>query len=134
MIRTLLTLGMGLMLAVPAGQAHHSLGATYDGNKVVQIDGKILQLLLRNPHSFLQVEDSKLKDSNGEPIRWSLEWRSAGSLGQQNIKRDTLKAGEEVTVTMNPSRTPGDSRGALVTLHRKSDGFGWGTRPGEVVE
>lgn len=134
MIRRVLILGIGLMMAVPASFAHHSLGATYDGNKVVTIEGKILQLLLRNPHSFLQVEDSKLKDAKGEPVRWSLEWRSAGSLGQQNIKRDTLKAGEEVTVTMNPSRTPGDSRGALVTLHRKSDGFGWGTRPGEVVE
>lgn len=134
MARKILALAVGLTMAVAASYAHHSLGATYDGNKVVQIDGKILQLLLRNPHSFLQVEDAKLKDENGEPVRWSLEWRSAGSLGQQNIKRDTLKAGEEVVVTMNPSRTPKDYRGALVTLHRKSDGFGWGTRPGEVVE
>ena len=134
MFRAAIILSLGLLMAVPFGFAHHSLGATYDANKTVTIEGKILQLLLRNPHSFLQVEDAKLKDEDGEPIRWSLEWRSAGSLGQQNIKRDTLKAGEEVTVTMNPSRTAGDHRGALVTLHRKSDGFGWGTRPGEVVE
>jgi len=134
MFRAAIILSLGLLMAVPSGFAHHSLGATYDANKTVTIEGKILQLLLRNPHSFLQVEDAKLKDEDGEPIRWSLEWRSAGSLGQQNIKRDTLKAGEEVTVTMNPSRTAGDHRGALVTLHRKSDGFGWGTRPGEVVE
>ena len=123
--------GMALLLCAAAAWAHHSLGATYDGNKVVTLDGKILQLLLRNPHSFLQVE---APDEKGVMQRWSLEWRSAGSLGQQNIKRDTLKAGEEVVVTMNPSRTPADHRGALVTLHRKSDGFGWGTRPGEVVE
>lgn len=122
---------MALLLSAAAAWAHHSLGATYDGNKVVTLDGKILQLLLRNPHSFLQVE---APDEKGVMQRWSLEWRSAGSLGQQNIKRDTLKAGEEVVVTMNPSRTPADHRGALVTLHRKSDGFGWGTRPGEVVE
>jgi hypothetical protein len=121
----------GLLLTAIAAYAHHSLGATYDGNKTVTLDGKILQLLLRNPHSFLQVE---APDEKGVMQRWSLEWRSAGSLGQQNIKRDTLKAGEEVVVTMNPSRTPADHRGALVTLHRKSDGFGWGTRPGEVVE
>src|SRR5262245_4474409 len=111
MIRGAFILSLGLIMAVPSGYAHHSLGATYDANKTVQIDGKILQLLLRNPHSFLQVEDDKLKDENGEPVRWSLEWRSAGSLGQQNIKRDTLKAGEEVVVTMNPSRTVGDHRG-----------------------
>ena len=66
--------------------------------------------------------------------RWSLEWRSSGQLGQQGIRRDTLKVGDEVTITMNPSRTPGDHRGALKTLHRKSDGFGWGTNPGETTE
>ena len=121
----------GLLLSAIAAFAHHSLGATYDGNKTITLNGKILQLLLRNPHSFLQVE---APDDKGVMQRWSLEWRSAGSLGQQNIKRDSLKAGEEVEVTMNPSRTPADHRGALVTLHRKSDGFGWGTRPGEVVE
>jgi hypothetical protein len=132
--KSFLILAASLLLSAMAAFAHHSLGATYDANKTVQIEGKILQLLLRNPHSFLQVEDAKLKDEEGKPIRWSLEWRSAGSLGQQNIKRDSLKAGEEVVITMNPSRTPADHRGALVTLHRKSDGFGWGTRPGEVVE
>jgi hypothetical protein len=126
-----MTLIAGLLLSGLAAYAHHSLGATYDGNKTIQVDGKILQLLLRNPHSFLQVEGP---DDKGVMQRWSLEWRSAGSLGQQNIKRDSLKAGEEVVITMNPSRTPADHRGALVTLHRKSDGFGWGTRPGEVVE
>ena len=134
MFRAAIILSLGLLMAVPSGFAHHSLGATYDANKTVTIEGKILQLLLRNPHSFLQVEDAKLKDEDGEPIRWSLEWRSAGSLGQQGIKRDSLKTGDEVVVTGNPSRTPGDHRAALVTLHRKSDGFGWGTRPGEVVE
>jgi hypothetical protein len=129
--KSFMILTAGLLLTAIAAFAHHSLGATYDGNKTVQLDGKILQLLLRNPHSFLQVE---APDDKGVMQRWSLEWRSAGSLGQQNIKRDSLKAGEEVVVTMNPSRTPADHRGALVTLHRKSDGFGWGTRPGEVVE
>ncbi|MEP6960923.1 MAG: DUF6152 family protein [Acidobacteriota bacterium] len=121
----------GLLVSSIAAFAHHSLGATYDGNKTVMLDGKILQLLLRNPHSFLQVE---APDDKGVMQRWSLEWRSSGSLGQQGIKRDSLKAGEEVVVTANPSRTPADHRAALVTLHRKSDGFGWGTRPGEVVE
>ena len=45
-----------------------------------------------------------------------------------------LQPGDEVIITMNPSRTPGDHKGVLVTLHRKSDGFGWGTQPGEVVD
>ncbi len=126
---TLLAIAGAFLLALTAS-AHHSLAATYL-DKEVKLDGKILDLLLRNPHSFLQIE---APDEDGVMQRWSLEWRSSGQLGQQGIKRDTLKVGDEVVITMNPSRTAGDHRGALKTLHRKSDGFGWGTNPGETIE
>jgi len=122
---------IGALLAVATANAHHSLSATYFPEKEVKLEGKILDLLLRNPHSFLQIE---APDEHGVMQRWSLEWRGSGQLGQQGIKRDTLKVGDEITITMNPSRTPGDHRGALKTLHRKSDGFGWGNNPGETVD
>ena len=111
--------------------AHHSLGATYEADKEIKMEGKIVQLLLRNPHSFLQID---VPDKDGTMQRWSLEWRSSGQLGQAGIKRDTLKAGDDVVITANPSRTKGDNRGALKTLHRTADGFGWGTRPGETID
>ncbi len=122
---------LGLLFSAIGAWAHHSLGATYQGDKEVTLEGKIVQLLLRNPHSFLQID---VVDKSGMTQRGSLEWRGSGSLGQQGIKRDTLKAGDEITVTISPSRTPGETRGALKTLHRKSDGFGWGERPGETTE
>jgi hypothetical protein len=131
MKKTIVLILSGMLVAASAAFAHHSLGATYEGDKEITLDGKIVQLLLRNPHSFMQVE---APDKDGKMQRWSLEWRSSGQLGQQGIKRDTLKVGDEVVITANPSRTPGDSRAALKTLHRKSDGFGWGTRPGETTE
>lgn len=121
----------GFLLFSIAAFAHHSLGATYEGDKEIKLEGKIVQLLLRNPHSFLQID---VPDKDGTMQRWSLEWRGSGQLGQAGIKRDTLKAGDDVVVTANPSRTKGDNRGALKTLHRQSDGFGWGTRPGETIE
>jgi len=128
--KMLLGLASVLMFGI-AAYAHHSLGATYEGDKEVKLEGKIVQLLLRNPHSFLQID---VPDKDGTMQRWSLEWRGSGQLGQACIKRDTLKAGDDVVVTANPSRTKGDNRGALKTLHRTSDGFGWGTRPGETIE
>ena len=132
MLHKMLRMAMwGLLLSVASAYAHHSLGATYDGDKEVKLEGKIVQFLLRNPHSFLHVE---VPDATGEMQRWSLEWRSAGSLSQQGINRDTLKLGDVVVLTASPSRTPADHRGVLKTLHRKSDGLGWGNRPGEVVE
>jgi hypothetical protein len=129
--KTILALIAGLLLLSAAAFAHHSLAATYYPEKEVKLEGKIADLMLRNPHSFLQVD---APDESGMMQRWSLEWRSSGQLGQAGIKRDTLKVGDEVVITMNPSRTPADHRGALKTLHRKSDGFGWGDKPGETID
>jgi hypothetical protein len=131
-MKTKILVGLAGILIFGAGAfAHHSLGATYESDKELKLEGKIVQLLLRNPHSFLQID---VPDKDGTMQRWSLEWRSTGQLGQAGIKRDTLKAGDDVVVTANPSRTKGDNRGALKTLHRTSDGFGWGTRPGETID
>jgi hypothetical protein len=129
-MRKLLTF-VALLVSAAIAYAHHSLGATYDSSKELKLEGKIVEILLRNPHSFLHVE---APDEHGVMQRWSFEWRGVGSLSQQGIKRDTFKVGDEVIVTGNPSRTPTDHRGVLKTLHRKSDGFGWGERPGESVD
>lgn len=128
--RIWLTAVIALMGFAGFAAAHHSLGATYDPNTEITLEGEIAQLQLRNPHSFLHID---VPDENGKLVRWSLEWRSSGSLGQQGIKRNTLRKGDKVIVTINPSRTKGDTRGALKTLHRVRDGFGWGTKPGEVT-
>jgi hypothetical protein len=129
--KSLLIAFTGVLVFGATAYAHHSLAATYYPEKEVKLEGKIIDFLFRNPHSFLQIE---AKDDLGLMQRWSLEWRSSGQLGQQGIKRDTLKVGDEVVVTINPSRTIGDHRGALKTLHRKSDGFGWGNNPGDTSE
>jgi hypothetical protein len=129
--KSLLLALAGTFLFGAAAYAHHSLAATYYPDKEVKLDGTIIDFLFRNPHSFLQIE---AKDDKGVMQRWSLEWRSSGQLGQQGIKRDTLKVGDEIEVTINPSRTPADHRGALKTLHRKSDGFGWGNNPGDTID
>jgi hypothetical protein len=111
--------------------AHHSIGATYDNTKDVKLVGKLVEFNFRNPHSFVSIE---APDTAGKMQRWVVEWGGAASLGGQGITRTTLKVGDEVTITGNPARAAGLLRVKMNTLHRKSDGFGWGTRPGEVVD
>jgi hypothetical protein len=127
----ILIFAMSGALYTGALSAHHSLGATYNVNETVELKGEIAQFLFRNPHSYLHV---MAPDAEGVMQRWSLEWRDAGSLREQGMGREVLAVGDEVTVTIHPSRTAADHRGALVTLYRESDGLGWGTREGEVVE
>jgi len=83
--------------------AHHSFAATYFEDKTAKIEGKLVQFLFRNPHSFVHVE---APDESGQMVRWAVEWGGAGQLGGQGVTRETLKAGDVVTITGNPGRNP----------------------------
>ena len=126
------TLVLAAMLVISiSAYAHHSQQATYDLNKKIEVKGKLVQFMFRNPHAFVTVESM---DENGQPQRWSVEWAGAAQLGGQGVTRDSFKIGDVVTITGNPSRTAVDHRMHMLTIKRESDGFGWGTRPGEVVD
>ena len=113
--------------------AHHSIAATYDGSKEIKLTGKIVEFDFRNPHAFVHVE---APDAKGVIQRWAVEWGGAASLGGQGVTRTTLKAGDEVVITGNPARgmDNGVHRVKMNTLFRQRDGFGWGTKKGEVVD
>lgn len=120
-----------LALLATAASAHHSFGATYRIDEEVRVEGKLVQFLFRNPHSFVQVE---ALDESGEMQRWSVEWSGTGALQRQGVDRATLRVGDEVVVTGRPSRTPGEYRLQMLTLLRPADGLSWGNRPGEVID
>ena len=130
MTRWATTMVVGVFLAGVAASAHHSQAAQYDTGKTVKIEGTLVQFQFRNPHTFIQVE---VPDESGEKVRWSIEWGGVGQLNGQGVTRTTLKYGDPVIITANPSRTPNDHKLLMLTLLRTSDGFGWGTRPGEVI-
>jgi hypothetical protein len=110
--------------------AHHSFAATYFEDRRTEVEGKLVQFQFRNPHSFLQLE---VKDAKGQIERWSIEWGGAAQLGSQGITGETLKYGDVVVINGNPGRDPADHRIRMLWLRRKSDNFGWGQKPGEVV-
>ncbi len=87
--------------------------------------------MLRNPHSFVHME---APDEHGEIKRWAVEWAGTAQLGAQGVKRESLKVGDEITVTARPSRVPGEYRALMLSLKRPLDGFTWGTRAGEAVD
>lgn len=103
--------------------AHHSFAATYFEDKKVTIDGKLVQFLYRNPHSFLHVE---APDDKGQMQTWAIEWGAGGQLGRQGVTRETLKPGDHVIVVGNPGRNPDDHRMRMVSIERPSDGWKWG--------
>jgi hypothetical protein len=120
--RVLATLVGGLIVAVGA-EAHHSFTATYDESKEVRIEGTLVAFHFRNPHASVDV---LAEDENGEMVRWGIEWGGAGQLSGQGVTRESLKAGDHVVITGNPSRNPELHRLRMQSLLRPSDGYGWG--------
>lgn len=123
---------LAVVLLTGAGAyAHHSYGATYDTSKEIKLEGKLVQFVYRNPHSFVHVQ---APDGSGAMQRWSVEWAGTAQLDNQGIKRESLKVGDEVVIMGRPSRVSGEYRALMVSLKRPSDGFSWGARQGEVVD
>lgn len=127
-----LLLGLAAALVVSsAAFAHHSYSATYDVGQQVTLEGKLVQFVFKNPHSFITVQ---APDAKGAQQRWSFEWSGTGQLTNQGVTRETLRPGDEVIVVGNPSRVPGEYKALMVSLKRPSDGFVWGGRQGQTVD
>ena len=123
-------LAVALVVAgVTTAYAHHSFGATYDTSKQMKLEGKLVQFVYRNPHSFVHVE---APDAEGTIQRWAVEWGGTAQLAGAGVKRDSLKIGEKVTIVGRPSRVPGEYRMLMVSL--TADGLNWGRNPTEVVD
>ena len=119
------------LLAGTAAYAHHSYGATYDSSKEIKLEGKLVQFVFRNPHTFVHVE---VPDQNGTTQRWAVEWSGTTQLSAAGVNNATLKVGDQIVILARPSRVPNEYRALMVTLKRPSDGFTWGNKEGERVD
>jgi len=108
--------------------AHHSFDETYVENEAVTIEGDLVQVLYRNPHSFMHVT---VMEPNGSMARYAIEWSGVEQLGADGVTRETLKLGDHLIINGNPGGNPSDRRVRLISLRRPSDGFGWETRRGD---
>jgi len=102
--------------------AHHSFAATYIVDKEIKIDGKLVEFMYRNPHSFVKVEGP---DDAGQMQTWTIEWGGGAQLSRDGVSRDTLKAGDRVIVSGNPGRDASEHRLRLHSIVRPSDGWKW---------
>ena len=127
--RFALAIAAAMLSSLPV-QAHHSFGGTYDVGKQITIKGKMVQVTLRSPHSFLYVE---VEDADGAVQRWVIEGAGAAQFANQGIDKDVFKVGDPVEVVANPSRSPNSTRARLIRITRTTDGKSWGTRTGESV-
>jgi len=103
--------------------AHHSF-AMFDRQKEVVLKGTIKTFQWTNPHSFIELEVS---GPDGRVQPYSIEMNSPNNLSRQGWRSTTLKAGDKVTVTINPLRD--GSAGGLFVAVQTPDGRTLGGLP-----
>jgi hypothetical protein len=124
MKRTILVLLAGFTLFLGADRvfAHHSFSATYDSEKIVEIEGVVKEFVWRNPHSFMRID---VTGEDGAVNTWALEWGSTNDLTQAKITRTTLRPGDRLVVSGEASRDETSLRLLISSVNRPSDGFTW---------
>jgi hypothetical protein len=109
---SILVLGSGTL-------AHHGAPSLYDVLHPITIKGTVTEFVFANPHAQIYMD---VKNDKGEVVAWSIETNGPGQLRRAGWTRETLKPGDEITVTLIPAKS-----GAPV-------GFsGWALGGGKIV-
>ena len=87
-------------LVAGTAQAHHSF-AMFDMTKEVTVSGTVKEFQWTNPHAYIQVVS---KDAQGRDVEWSMEMGAPMYLYARGWRPSSLRAGMQVTVTLNPLR------------------------------
>ena len=75
--------------------AHHSFEAEYDFNKPMKVTGTVTRMEWMNPHAHFYVD---VKGTDGKVVNWNMELGAIPVLLGQGWRRDSLKAGDVITV------------------------------------
>jgi len=116
MIRNLLrvsTVTVGLLLAAIPALAHHSFAAEFDDEKPIEFKGTVKALEWSSPHIYTQVE---VKQPDGTVKVYRVEGSPPNSLIRAGWKKDSLKPGDEVTVTGLQAKNPASRNVGRATI------------------
>lgn len=102
--------------AVPVARAHHSSAAFEDG-KTVTVSGVVTRFEWSNPHVYIYLTQTT---GTGQKVEWQVEGSPPSILRRLGWSRDTLHAGESITVIGNPSRKS-SSRSLLPASIKRAD-------------
>lgn len=79
----------------PSATAHHSFAAQYDRDKTITLNGTVTRVEWMNPHVYFYLD---VKDAAGAIAHWAVEGGAPTSLYRAGWRKDSLKAGDVVTV------------------------------------
>lgn len=89
---------VGALLLSTSALAHHGAASLYDLKKEVTLKATVTEFLWANPHVELGIAPVDAKGTT-----WLLELGSPPNIGNRGWTSKTVKPGDTITVTFNPS-------------------------------
>lgn len=103
-------LAVAMLLLALSAFAHHG-GSDYDVQHPVTLKGTVTEFYWSNPHCQVFVD---VKDDAGKAVNWTIETLAPAVLKRAGWSRDTLHAGDAISITVVPSK-----KGTPVGMLRK---------------
>ena len=120
--------GVALLLTAASALAHHA-PIVFDRTKRVTLTGTVKEFVWTNPHASISVD---VTNPQGVVEKWGVEMNSPNNLVRQGWKSSLLKAGDKVSVVVNPLRS-GEPGGIFVSI-KLPDGRVLGDKWTEDIE
>src|SRR6478672_1097399 len=93
-----LGLGGAAIVARPV-LAHHSFATYYIEKDTIEVEGDVVELEYKNPHSWIHIMS---RDPFGKPKVYDVEWASTSQLENDGITKRTLHSGDFVRIWASP--------------------------------
>ena len=90
-------IAVGLLMALPVA-AHHG-SAVFDTGKKVTLKGTVKEWVYSNPHCLLSLD---VTGEDGKMVQWIAEGQAPNVIFPVGYRKDSFKAGDQVTVTVEP--------------------------------
>ena len=109
---------MALSVAVAATSFAHHSASMFDQTKRLEVKGTVKDFRWTNPHSWLVLTPTDASSAMGD---FNIEMNGPGYLVRNGWKRESLKPGDTVTVTVAPLKdgSPGGTLIKVITADGK---------------